>query len=73
MAGEKKNNMATRFCDKVVENIQVKIDLYNDKAKRLRAEAKDLASQAEVLELQIKHTNEILEAGNYENGSSKDA
>jgi hypothetical protein len=69
MAGEKKNNMATRFADERINSMEAQIRIYRDEAHTYANKAKVLRAQAEALELEIVSTRNSLEQCNYENGN----
>ena len=61
---EKKNNMATRFCDEILKDMRIELAGY-------RSGAKMYNDQADVLEDQIGIIKETLAKGNYENGKTE--
>jgi len=67
---EKKNNMATRFCDEIIGKIRGKITSYRDNACVKSNEAAILHAQADALEYQIGVIEDSLQQGNYESAQS---
>ncbi len=63
---EKKNNMATRFCDEIINRIEVQIRIYRDEADKASSEARAKRGQADALDIQIGNIKDSLAKGNYE-------
>lgn len=69
---EKKNNMATRFCDEIINSMDMCAKTFREKAKTIANEAKELNLQAETIEQQIAIIMNTLQKGNYENTNGKE-
>lgn len=68
---EKKNNMATRFCDEIVSSMEMQIDRIKIEARTKTSDAKALNAQIEILENRINLDRDLLVQGNYEKNDAQ--